>query len=174
MKTFLVFVTTIDGKVTRWGDPFVRAWSSKEDQDYFFALIKNSPLVVLGSKTYNADPIKAKPGRLIKVMTSNPDLYSKLRVSGQLEFTDESPARLVEEYRNKGYKEMLVAGGPQVATSFLKEHLIDEIWLTLEPLVFGSGGNFVTEEKLDIQLQLISYNPINDRGTVILKYKVKS
>ena len=50
---------------------------------------------------------------------------------------------------------MLVVGGPHVATSFLKEQLIDELWLTFEPKIFGTGGNFVTDVKLDINLHLI-------------------
>ncbi|HEX2395113.1 MAG TPA: dihydrofolate reductase family protein, partial [Bacteroidales bacterium] len=77
-------------------------------------------------------------------------------------------------YKNKGYSEMLVAGGPRVATSFLKENLIDEIWLTIEPHVFGTGGSFVTEEKLDIRLELISTERMNDNGTLLLKYNVVS
>ncbi len=34
---------------------------------------------------------------------------------------------------------MLVVGGPHVATSFLKAQLIDELWLTIEPKIFGMG-----------------------------------
>ena len=35
MKIVLVFVSTLDGKVTKWGDPHVKSWSSHSDQDYF-------------------------------------------------------------------------------------------------------------------------------------------
>ncbi|HEX2395601.1 MAG TPA: dihydrofolate reductase family protein, partial [Bacteroidales bacterium] len=130
MKTFLVFVSTVDGKITRWGDPLVRKWSSKEDQEYFSGLIQKCRLVVLGSNTYSADPIRPRENRLLIVLTGKPERYKGLGVPGQLEFIDESPSRLKEIYKNKGYSEMLVAGGPRVATSFLKENLIDEIWLT--------------------------------------------
>lgn len=172
MKTILAFVTSIDGKVTKWGDPFVRAWSSTEDQDYFSALMRNSRLVVLGSNTYNADPIKPREGRLMLVLTCEPQRYKQHEVGGQLEFTDEPPAMLVEHYRNKGYKEMLVAGGPHVATSFLSKNLINEIWLTLEPLVFGTGGNFAVDKNLDVHLKLNSVDKLNERGTLLLKYEV--
>jgi dihydrofolate reductase len=59
-----------------------------------------------------------------------------------------------------------------VATSFFKDHLIDELWLTIEPRIFGTGGNFVTEEKLDIDLHLISCEKVNEQGTLITKYAV--
>ena len=67
---------------------------------------------------------------------------------------------------------MLVTGGQHIATSFLKEGLIDELWLTIEPKIFGMGENFVTQEKLDIDLNLISCEKVNERGTLITKYVV--
>ena len=67
---------------------------------------------------------------------------------------------------------MVVFGSPHVATSFLKEQLIDELWLAIEPKIFGSGGNFVIEENLDINLRLISCEKVNEQGTLITKYAV--
>ena len=57
-------------------------------------------------------------------------------------------------------------------TSFLKEQLIDEVWLTIEPKIFGTGGNFVIEEELDIDLKLLSCEKVNEQGTLITKYAV--
>ena len=67
---------------------------------------------------------------------------------------------------------MLLVGGANVATSFLKEQLVDELWLTIEPKIFGTGGNFVIEEELDINLRLLSCEKVNDQGTLITKYAV--
>ena len=105
-------------------------------------------------------------------MTGQPDKYKSLETSGQLEFTDESPVELTARFKKKGYEQMLVVGGPHVATSFLREQLIDELWLTFEPKIFGSGGNFVTDGKLDIDLRLITYAKVNEQGTIIAKYAV--
>ena len=89
-----------------------------------------------------------------------------------IEFTNESPVEITGRFKSKGYKQMVVVGGPHIATSFLKEQLIDELWLTLEPKIFGTGGNFVTEVKLDINLRLIHYEKVNEQGTLITKYAV--
>lgn len=45
---------------------------------------------------------------------------------------------LVLKLHKKGYKRVLVEGGPTLLTSFLKEDLIDEIFLTISPKIFGS------------------------------------
>jgi dihydrofolate reductase len=172
MKTVLVFVSTLDGKVTRWHDPLVKRWSSKEDKIYFSKTIHESKLIVMGSNTFNAEPVNPAETRLIIVMTSHPDDYKQREVPGRLEFTGESPLQLVTRFEKEGYEIMHVVGGPKVATAFLKEQLVDELWLTIEPKIFGSGDMLVTEEKIDIQLELISCEKVNEPGTLITKYKI--
>lgn len=172
MKTILVFVSTLDGKVTRWDNPDVRLWSSQSDKHYFNKLWNDTRLIVMGRTTYNVTPVMPSSKHHIVIMTHNPSAYRGAGISGQLEFTDESPKDLFARFEKAGHELMLVVGGAQVATSFLKQQLIDELWLTIEPKIFGSGGNFVSEEKLDIDLKLISSERINDHGTLINKYEV--
>ncbi len=172
MKIVLVFVSTLDGKVTKWGIPFVRSWSSREDQEYFSRIWEDSPLIVMGSNTFTADPLKPSSKNLLVVMTGNPSAYEKYEVAGHVEFTDESPALLASRFIKEGYDQMVVVGGPRIAASFLKEKLIDELWLTIEPRIFGTGSNFVAEEKLNIELQLISSDKVNGKGTLITKYAI--
>ena len=172
MKTILVFVSTLDGKVTKWGNANVRLWSSEEDQKYFKKIWNASSLIIMGSSTFSADPFKPSSNHLVVIMTGNPAKYKKYKVSGKLEFSDKSPAKLTSRFEKEGYKQMLVVGGAHIGTSFLKEHLIDELWLTIEPRIFGAGSNFAIEEKLDIKLHLISCEKVNGQGTLITKYAV--
>ncbi len=172
MKKILVFVSTLDGKVTQGDDPFVRKWSSKEDQNYFSRLFKESELIVMGSNTYNAAPIKPSSLNLMVIMTREPSKYDAKTIAGQLEFTNETPGELVTRFSKQGNKQMTVVGGPHVASSFLKEELIDELWLTLEPRIFGQGESLVAGEKLNITLKLISCEKLNDEGTLLTKYAV--
>jgi dihydrofolate reductase len=172
MKTVLVFVSTLDGKITKWGDPHVKSWSSKEDQNFFKKLWDNNRLIVIGSNTFYLEPIKPDPNHLLVIMTRQPSTYKSYEVLGQLEFRSESPGQLVERYEKEGHEVMLIAGGAHIATSFLKEQLVDELWLTIEPKIFGMGGNFVIEEKLDIKLELLSSESVNKQGTLFTKYSV--
>ena len=172
MKKILVFVTSLDGKITHWGASSVRAWSSEEDQYYYKEIWDNSKLTVMGSSTFVAEPKKANPAHHLVVMTRTPAKYKDLEVIGQLEFTNQSPAQLVAHYEELGLKQMIIVGGPHIATSFFKAQLIDELWLTIEPKIFGTGGNFVINENIDIDLQLIDVERVNERGTLITKYAV--
>ncbi len=172
MKKILIFVTTLDGKITHWGDPHVSKWSSLEDQHYFKEIWDASSLTVMGSSTFDAEPIKPNPTQHLIIMTRNPVKYKDYEVVGQLEFSNQSPAQLVNHYEKEGLKQMLIVGGPHLATSFFKAQLIDELWLTIEPKIFGTGGNFVINENLDVDLQLLSFEKVNARGTLIAKYSV--
>lgn len=172
MKKILVFVSTLDGKVTKWGDPYVKSWSSRSDQEYFRKVWDESRLIIMGRNTFLADPIKPSEKRILVIMTSHPSDYSKYSVPGQIEFTKESPHDLTSRFSMEGYDEMLIVGGPTISTAFLKDQLVDELWLTIEPKIFGQGNWLVTGEKLDINLRLISLEKANDSGTLITKYAV--
>jgi dihydrofolate reductase len=172
MKTILIFVTSLDGKVTKWGQSNVRLWSSHQDQDYYKKVWNESRLIVMGSNTFNADKFSPSASNQIIIMTSTPDKYKDIETPGQIEFTNETPSELTSRFIIKGHQQMLVVGGPHVATSFLKDELIDEIWLTIEPKIFGMGDNFATGAKLDINLRLIQSEKVNDQGTLITKYAV--
>lgn len=172
MKTILIFVSTLDGKVTKWGEPHVSAWSSHQDQHHYKNVLNESSLVVMGSNTFDAEPFKPYPNHQLVVMTRHRDRYKHLEIPGQLEFTDESPLAIKTRFESKGHQQMLVIGGPHVATSFLQRQLIDELWLTLEPKIFGNGSNFATGVNLDINLRLLHFDKVNSQGTLITKYAV--
>ncbi len=172
MKKILVFVSTLDGKITQWGRSPVKDWTSEEDQQYFHKTWNDSEIIVMGSSTYNVAPMKPSPENHLVIMTSEPDKYKDQEVAGQIEFTSQSPAELVDHYEKLGVKQMTVVGGSHIATSFFKSECIDEVWLTIEPKIFGTGGSFVSEEKLNVNLELIQMEKVNERGTLITKYAV--
>jgi dihydrofolate reductase len=174
MKVILVFVSTLDGKITKWGDPHVRDWSSLQDQQYYKQIWKDARLIVMGSSTFIAEKFPPSPNHLLLVMTRHKSKYKQYQVKGQIEFTDKTPNELVAQFQKKKFETMIVTGGPHISTSFFKAQLITEIWLTIEPKIFGTGGNFVIDQKLDVDLQLISCEKVNARGTLITKYKVKN
>ena len=172
MKVILVFVSTLDGKVTEWGNSHVRDWTSKEDQEYYKQIWKDAQLIVMGSNTYMAEKFAPSSQHILLVMTQHISKYKQYGVPGQIEFIDTHPKELVQQFQNKGFETMIVVGGAHVATSFFEKQLIDELWLTIEPKIFGTGGNFVIEKKLDIDLKMISCEKVNEQGTLIAKYAV--
>lgn len=116
------------------------------------------------------------------VLTKKPDdlLRNVLKNSYGFKPTifQEDILSLVEYFRHeKGKKNVFVDGGPHVIASFLREKLLDEIFLTIVPRIFGNQENLaitMTEGILldphEVTLKLISMEKVANE--VFLHYKV--
>jgi dihydrofolate reductase len=54
-------------------------------------------------------------------------------------FVREEPRKVVEELRKKEGKNIWLAGGGELAREFLKEDLVDELYLGIVPVLIGEG-----------------------------------
>lgn len=174
IKVILVAVASLNGKTTKGKINNIRVWTSKEDQEYFSSLIQKNNLIVMGRETYEAAQsiIKLSPGKLRIVLTRNPEQFKRLEVLGQLEFTNESPSELVKRMEALGYKTALLVGGSTMSSLFFQQNKIDEVWITLEPCIFGKGKSLVEEDDSDVSMNLKSVKKLNKKGTLLLKYSV--
>lgn len=170
MKVILVMVMSVDGKTTKWNDPNVLSWTSIEDQKHFTALIADSKVVVMGRKTYDSvkSSLKLSPDHLRIVLTSS----VQCQIHGQLEFTSHTPKVILKELTVRGYDEALLLGGSEVNNAFLKVNLINELWLTVEPKLFGHGKSLAGDEQLNTSLKLINIKKLNPAGTLLIKYRI--
>ena len=174
MKVTMVILASVDGKTTFGDNQNVYSWSSIEDQKHFFSLIKKNNLIVMGRATYEASKpvIKLEKDKLRIVLTQSPKKYLNQTIKGQLEFTDESPEKLLKRLSLLKYKKMLLVGGGTINGLFLKENLVDELYLTIEPKLFGRGKNIVEGQLLNTSLKFVSVKKINKMGTLLLRYKI--
>ncbi len=88
-----------------------------------------------------------------------------------LEFTDDSPSQILKTLEQEGYEEVVLAGGAQINTLFAKEKLIDEVIVTISPLVFGKGINLF-DESVSLEMELLDVDKKGD-SLVVAHYKVK-
>ena len=85
--------------------------------------------------------------------------------------TDISPKKVLNMLEEKGFKEAFIAGGGQINSSFIKEKLIDEIYLDVEPLVFGKGIKLFADSDFEFKLKLLESKNLN-KNTIQLHYAV--
>jgi dihydrofolate reductase len=174
MKIILSMVSTVNGKITKGSDPDITHWTSIEDKNHFFTLKEQHTLIVMGSHTYkqNRDRIQLSPKTLRIVLTKRVNAFKKNTVAGQLEFSEENPKQLISRLETAGYHTMLLVGGAEINSSFFKKKLIDELNITIEPILFGTGKNMLRDIPSEINLKLIKVQNLNTRGTLLLTYKV--
>ncbi len=174
MKVILAVVASLDGKITNPRGKSPQHWASKEDQQFFFSLIKKHKVIIMGKNTYLAAKknIRATPGKLKLVFTRNPNNFLKYQKKDKLEFVNQSPKKVLSKLQTQGLSEALLVSGAKLNSLFLKEKLISEIWLTLEPKIFGLGKTLVDQTSFNINLKLLGIKRLNSQGTLLLKYSV--
>lgn len=159
MNTFIIAAMTADGFIAR--NAHHRAdWTSKEDKAFFVERTKQAGVVIMGSNTFETfgKPLK---NRLHIV-------YSKNKKYEGVETTSLPPAELLKQLEGRGYTEAAICGGATIYTMFMKAGLVDMLYLTIEPLLFGSGIPLFTEP-LDVNLQLASSRTLAD-NVILLEY----
>jgi dihydrofolate reductase len=165
----LVAVMSLDGKITKDTEIHTREWISAEDKQLFADLVAQSDVVISGMKTYrNMLPAMNKQKPFI-IYTRSPDQYQP---TDNVTFTNTDPKSLIDRLHAEGHEHILVSGGREIYSLFLQSHLVDEILLTIEPVIHGSGKSFLAEHALDQPLQLTSIQQLNERGTLLLYYRV--
>ncbi|HET7673408.1 MAG TPA: dihydrofolate reductase family protein [Candidatus Saccharimonadales bacterium] len=162
MKVILIAAVSADGYIAKTSN-HPADWTSKEDKKLFVELTKKAGAMVMGRNTYETIG-KALPGRLNIVYTSKP-----LDDPG-VEATQEPPDELLNRLEKDGYDMLAVCGGRAVYDLFLKNNLIDELYITIEPKLFGSGIS-LAKTLSETELELIESKKLND-DTLNLHYKV--
>ncbi len=166
MKVILLMAITLDGRTGRDEMHFVD-WTEKEDKKLFVEITKKAGVIVMGSRTFDTigGPL---PNRRNIILTRDPERKSKW---DNLQFVDKSPSALLQDLEKEGFSEVVLAGGPTINSLFAREKLIDEVIVTVSPLIFGCGTSLFTEE-ISMVLEL---EDAQKRGSdlVALTYKVK-
>ena len=79
----------------------------------------------------------------------------------------------VRKIKGDSGKDIWLFGGASLTSSLLNLHLIDEIWLSVHPLLLGSGKPLFNEIKNRIPLTLI-HSKTYSTGLVSLTYKLNN
>jgi dihydrofolate reductase len=89
----------------------------------------------MGSKTFDTIG-KPLPGRRNIVMTRDPGRVSQW---DNLIYTSLAPQAILENLAQDGYQSVVLAGGARINSLFARADLIDEIIVTITPMLFGQG-----------------------------------
>lgn len=164
MKTFIIAAVTADGFIGR-NSTHSADWTGSEDKKVFVRLTKEAGVMVMGSRTF-ATIGRALPGRRTIVYTHNP---ASITAEG-VETTSESPADLVSRLEREGAPAVAICGGAAIYSLFMQAGVVDELYLTVSPLLFGQGLPLF-DQPLDTGLALLESTPL-DNGSVLLHYAI--
>lgn len=168
----MVAAVSLDEYIARNNESDILQWTSKEDKVFFSELKSKHNMFIMGSKTYRELPIKPVPGTLRVVMTHAPEKYINEQISGQIEFVNLSAKEIVLKYSLR-FDEALILGGSHVYQQFIEADLVDEIYLTIEPIKHVNGTPLLSSgKKLEdaVELPESKITNLNNTGTTLRHY----
>jgi dihydrofolate reductase len=167
MKVFIIAAVTADGFIGQDSE-HTADWTGSEDKKVFVRLTKEAGTMIMGSRTFDTIG-RALPGRRTIIYTSRPDTYAN--VDG-VETTNESPEKLIARLEDEGIQSVAICGGTSIYDMFMRSGLVTELYLTVTPIVFGTGVRLFANP-LSNQLQLLENTTLGD-GAVLLHYATKA
>ncbi|HKX73607.1 MAG TPA: dihydrofolate reductase family protein [Candidatus Saccharimonadales bacterium] len=165
MKTFIIAALTADGYIGQDAGHLSTRWTSHADKVFFTQKTKEAGAALFGRTTFETFN-RALPGRRTIVYTTRPESITTEGV----ETIKGSPAEVVAALQAQGVEHLAICGGAHVYAEFLAAGLVDEIFITIHPVVFGAGVPLF-REPLEKQLKLLDVQNIGD-DTVMLHYSV--
>jgi dihydrofolate reductase len=165
VKLILIMAMTADGIIGRTHHHFPD-WTCSEDKQMFKRVSQEAGVVVMGSRTFDTIG-NALPGRLNVVMTRRPEQYESAE---NLVFWSGPARALLNDLQSKGFERAVLAGGATINSLFVRDALIDELYLTVAPKLFGQGLSLFAES-LDLDLELKQISTFQDQ-TVLLTYRI--
>jgi len=167
MEVFIIAAQTADGFIGRDKDHISTQWTSKEDSKFFMQKTKEAGVVVMGRTTYETVG-KPLPNRLNVVYTSNPEA---IETADNLITTDQPPQQLINSLTNKQYDQVAICGGSSIYRMFMEAGVVDSLFLTVEPILFGTGIPLF-DKSMESQLNLKQIHQLSDQ-TVVMEYGIK-
>lgn len=161
----MMMAMTADGKIAKDKTQFAD-WTSREDKKLFVEISKAKGVVLMGENTFKTFPAPLKD-RLNVVFSQddNPPAREGVKwVKGE-------PEKVLAELEALGYQSVLLGGGAFLNSLFLERKLINDIFLTIEPKIFGAGLSLFNKD-LNADLELLEVKKLNDH-TLMVHYRVK-
>lgn len=168
MKVIVYSVPTVNSVIAMEDESNYDFISESAWKQYLKA-VKDAKAYVMGGRTYEKSlESGAFPYDCLNVVMTHKKVENKW--GDRVMFTSKSPMEIVEMLREKGFEKVIITGG-HVCSSFMKDKLVDEIWIDLMPRVFGKGKRLFSDEDFDAELKLIKVAKSGD-NEIQLRYKV--
>ena len=172
----LFIATTIDGFIARENGSldWLEDMPNPEGLDYGYGdFIADIDVVVMGRTTYesilgfgvdwpyaNGDSFVVTSDKNYEVKTEKTEVLNRI------------DTKVIDEIKSISKKNIWIIGGGKLISEFLNLNLIDEMTITIIPIILGKGIKLFPNELNESKFQLLGVESFNT-GIVNLRYKRK-
>ena len=174
MRRILLYLgVSLDGYVAdRAGSVDFLDRATAEGAFQYESFVTRVDTVLMGGRTYRQVAEELSPGSWpyegleTVVFTHRPAPAAREDVR----FTGRDPAQVAEELKREAGKDIWLCGGGELIARLWRAGLVDELWLTVAPVVLGGGVPLFPAESPGRQVRLRSAERCGD--TVMCRYEV--
>ena len=169
MNISVYLASSVNGMVSNKAN--VPNWLSQEYGQGFMGICQRMKAVIMGKTTYeilSPDHLPLKDEGTLIVLTHE---TAATPSQSNVVFTDKTPQEIVPILEARGHHEAVIIGGTQTVSEFVKSGLVDELYLVVEPVLFGMGLPLVRAVDAEYKLTLLDVQNLNT-NTVQLHYRL--
>ncbi len=165
--TFTAIVaTSLDGYIARTSHTNAHMdWTSSEDWEFFQSKLSDMDAVVVWRHTFEVAETRLRH-RHTYVFTRQSEEITR---EGTVTWMNPNVHHLEEILRQDKHEKIAILWGNNVYTWAIEHGYCDELFLTIEPIILGSGVRFL-DTLSEHKLRLISSTVLNDSGSLLLHY----
>ena len=144
------------------------SWISETEWNSYSSMVRGAGCLIVGQRTYH-------------ILTKQPEFAEfknvKLVAVSNNDFPVLSPNHLIAHSPQealeflKDFETVIVAGGGILNSAFIKESLVDELYLDIEPIILGNGIKLFNGEDFEQNLELIETKQLSP-NEIQLHYKI--
>lgn len=174
MRKVCVFIaTSLDGYIAKINEDlsFLKL-VEKEGEDYGYAsFVAKVDTIIIGRKTYDWVVREIGSGHYDN---GERDVYVMTRTErpaiGKTQFYSGKPSELIRQLQSTTGKNIYCDGGAEVITALLNDDLVDEMTISIVPILLGNGTRLFKNGRPEQHLELVG-SQAYDTGLVQLRYK---
>lgn len=162
---------SLDGYISGVNDD--TSWIPDCGGEQFHKIVSENEVILMGRRSYEFAVVeKVFPYKCALNLIMTHDIKQlKQREKENIIFSDGSIEEVMDIIKNKGYEKVFLMGGGRLNAAFINANMVDEIILTIHPIVLGGGTklyeglvnkkNFVlvSQKKLSGGSQVFTFKP---------------
>jgi dihydrofolate reductase len=176
-KVVYSLTNSLDNFIARADGAYDWILMDDEIMSEFPKLYASFDTVLMGRKTYDQTLQSPETGQeMAGFMEMKTYVFSrtmKESPNAGVKIISDDVGEFVRSLKNESGKDIWLFGGGILAASLLKERLVDEIGVAIQPVLLGSGIPLFPDIGIQLDLQLVECKTYKN-GIVGLKYLVKN
>lgn len=173
MKTIIYLAISLDGFIARQNDDVSFTYPRSFKNFKRMALQEGN--LIIGRRTFELG-VKGKnfpfDDVLTVVVTSDPKKIKNIW-KDRVIVSSQSPKNIIQMMARKGFDNVLLGGGAMLVGSFLKQAVVDEIYIDIMPIILKNGKKpFDFQGNMEVNLKLLDIKKFS-KNEFRVHYKVQ-